>query len=189
MGLFKKKFRMEHVYAGPEPANKHKGEYEMRDVYAGPEQMGIPESMRQAPDDFENENNRKEILKRVPPERRVLEDTRIQAVYAAPDVMPPAMTCDVRVDVPCNQPSYPLNNAAPITPMQTVYAAPDAFQRMLRANMENSEVIVPKGMASPGMPGSVCESGNADVEIIDCPECGEKTRHYKFCEYCGAILK
>lgn len=150
MGLFKKKFRMEHVYAGPEPANKHKGEYEMRDVYAGPEQMGIPESMRQAPDDFEDENNRKEILKRVPPERRVLEDTRIQAVYAAPDVMPPAMTCDVRVDVPCNQPSYPLNNAAP---------------------------------------GSVCESGNADVEIIDCPECGEKTRHYKFCEYCGAILK
>lgn len=172
MGLFKKKFRMEHVYAGPEPANKHKGEYEMRDVYAGPEQMGIPES-----------------LQRVPPERKVLEDTRIQAVYAAPDVMPPAMTCDVRVDVPCNQPSYPLNNAAPIPPMQTVYAAPDAFQRMLRADMENSEVIVPKGMASPGMPGSVCESGNADVEIIDCPECGEKTRHYKFCEYCGAILK
>lgn len=192
MKLFKKAFRTGHVYAGPEPVKKD--EFEMKDVYAGPEQMGVCEENKGMK--FEkcedNSKNKTELVKakRVPPAREKRDPAEFMAVYAAPDVMEKMRVHDERVDSPSLDRTYPLNNAdMDDSKFKLVYAAPDAFKGMMINNMNSNGETVAKGMASDGMPESVGEANGAEREIITCPECGEKTRHGKFCECCGAVLK
>lgn len=107
----------------------------MGQVYAGPEQMGVSESVRDESekgkkDMDETGKKRKKILKRVSIKRRKNDDTMLEAVYAAPDVLSQLANQNTKSDVSDNRPPYPLNNADIPTPMKNVYAAPEVFQRM-----------------------------------------------------------
>lgn len=104
MVFFRKLFRTEHVYAGPEPVQKEKKQdFEMADVYAGPEQMGMLSHYISNP---EKDEKKKTKNKRIPPEREYFENP-VQAVYAAPDI---SELTKVQEN-PEEMKPYPLNNA------------------------------------------------------------------------------
>lgn len=223
MGLFRKLFRTEHVYAGPEPIDKRqKTEYEMRDVYAGPEQMGIPEAMRNMPagndetaenegteengnavksegaeeNMSESEENRAEQpdegkrrpVRPAPPQN--INIAEIRCVYAGPEIMG-RMKAPAPAPVPVDGPPvYPLNNAVTddsSNAMRNGFGVPDGYTVV--TGMPVDDGSIGRGMASDGVPGSESNPNVPDRETIVCPVCGENTRHGKFCEYCGSVLK
>lgn len=170
--MFKKSFKTGHVYAGPEPMkHRQKEEFEMRDVYNGPEQMGVPKENQVQPKtepaaipETETEMKPEIEVKRarpVPP-RPVPRDADVRAIYAAPDVMQRMRVLDSQENNPFACQNYPFNQ------------------------MTGVDGGIGKGMAVPGSQG---DPNGAEVETIVCPECGEKTRCGKFCEYCGKNLK
>lgn len=100
-------------------------------------------------------------IKRVPPPREI-HDMPIGCVYAAPDIMLQLRAADSqgRVEMGLGN-DYPFNQTG----------------------------FVEKGMASADSVGTDVKANAAESETIVCPECGEKTRNGKFCEYCGHYLR
>lgn len=176
MGIFKKIFRTENLYAGPEPAPKgQKVEFDIEDVYAGPEQMEQPK-----PTPVKPIKQPRAHLKGGPP---------IEAVYAAPDVLEEMRRLESQPDATKGQPQYPFNHASPdISQFQMVYAAPGQFPKPgANIPLQNTNGNNGNGLAMSGMLGSVSESDD-NREIVTCSKCGGQSHEGKFCENCGFPL-